>query len=108
MIFVMKQTALEPGLLNTLRVYVIATTTLLPFVWHSYSPGFGVQGTLAQFITPGEAVLVLFVIYLLVPWWQSRMGRLFLPVAFLLIAGLGLEARFLPRQAMLACINSWP
>lgn len=86
MIFVMKQTALEPGLLNTLRVYVIGTTILLPFVWQRFSPAFGVQGTLAQFITPGEAVLVLLVIYLLVPWWQSRMGRLFLPVAFLLLA----------------------
>jgi signal transduction histidine kinase len=55
-------------------------------VWQRFSPALGVQGTLAQFITPGEAVLVFLVIYLLVPWWQSRMGRLFLPVAFLLLA----------------------
>jgi hypothetical protein len=86
MMFVMKQSTLEPGLLNTLRVYVITTTILLPFVWQRFSPALGVQGTLAQFITPGEAVLVFLVIYLLVPWWQSRMGRLFLPVAFLLLA----------------------
>src|ERR1044072_1814924 len=74
------------GLLNTLRVYVIATTILLPFVWQRFSPALGVQGTLAQFITPGEAVLVFLVIYLLVLWWQSRLGPLFLPVAFLLLA----------------------
>jgi signal transduction histidine kinase len=85
MIFVMKQTALEPGLLNTLRVYVIATTILLPFVWQRFSPALGVQGTLAQFITPGQVVLVFLVIYLLIPWWQRRMGRLFLPVALLLL-----------------------
>src|SRR5689334_4379693 len=86
MIFVMKQTALEPGLLNTLRVYVIATTILLPLVWQRFSPALGVQGTLAQFITPGQPVLVFLAIYLLVPWWQRRMGGLYLPVAFLLLA----------------------
>ena len=98
MIFVMKQTALEPGLLNTLRVYVIGTTILLPFVWQRFSPALGVQGTLAQFITPGQVVLVFLVIYLLVPWWQSRMGRLFLPVAFLLLASHVVVGNYLTLQ----------
>lgn len=98
MIFVMKQTALEPGLLNTLRVYVIGTTILLPFVWQRFSPALGVQGALAQFITPGQAVLVLLVIYLLVPGWQSRMGRLFLPVAFLLLASHVVVGNYLTLQ----------
>ena len=98
MIFVMKQTALEPGLLNTLRVYVIGTTILLPFVWQRFSPALGVQGTLAQFITPGMAVLVILVIYLLFPWWQSQMGRLFLPVAFLLLASHVVVGNYLTLQ----------
>ena len=98
MIFVMKQTALEPGLLNTLRVYVIGTTILLPFVWQRFSPALGVQGALAQFITPGEVMLVFLVIYLLVPWWQSRMGRLFLPVAFLLLASHVVAGNYLTLQ----------
>lgn len=84
--FVMKQTTLEPGLLNTLRVYVLVSTVLLPLVWHRFSPAFGVQGTLAQFITPGQPVLLFLVIYLFMPGWQQRLGRFFLPMAFLLIA----------------------
>lgn len=84
--FVMKQTTLEPGLLNTLRVYVLVSTILIPFMWHRFSPAFGVQGTLAQFLTPGEPVLIFLVIYLFMPWWQRRMEGLFLPVAFLLLA----------------------
>ncbi|HKG53174.1 MAG TPA: hypothetical protein VKB04_02860, partial [Anaerolineales bacterium] len=79
----MKQTTLEPGLLQTLRVYVIVTTILIPFIWHSYSPTLGVEGRLQRLITPGQPVLVFLVIYLFLPWWQHRMGRAFLPVAFI-------------------------
>ena len=82
----MKQSTLEPGLLNTLRVYVIVLALLLPLIWHAFSPALGVEGSLQQFVTPGMPVLLFLVIYLSVPWWQRRMGRAFLPVAFLLLA----------------------
>src|ERR1044071_7145860 len=81
MIFEMKQTTLEPGLLQTLRVYVVVVTTLIPFIWHSYSPTLGVEGSFQQLFTPGQPVLLFLVVYLFLPWWQQRMGRAFLPIA---------------------------
>ena len=96
--FVMKQTTLEPGLLQTLRVYVIVTTILIPFIWHSYSPTLGVEGRLQRLITPGQPVLVFLVIYLFLPWWQHRMGRAFLPVAFILLAAQAVFGNYLTLQ----------
>ena len=91
MMIVMKQTTLEPGLLQSLRVYVILMAFLVPLVWRSFSPMFGVEGLLQQFLTPGQVVLLFLVIYLSFPWWQRLMGRAFLPVAFIL---LGAQAVF--------------
>jgi signal transduction histidine kinase len=95
MMFVMKQTTLEPGLLQALRVYVIGIFLLLPFVWRSYSPTLGVQGSLQRFITPGQPVLAFLVFYLVFPWWQRRMGRAFLPVAFILLAAQAIFGNYL-------------
>jgi signal transduction histidine kinase len=86
MIFVMKQTTLEPGLLQTLRVYMLLVTILLPVTWYSFSPRFGVEGDLQQLLPPGWPVLLFLVIYLWFPWWERRMGRLFMPAALLLLA----------------------
>jgi signal transduction histidine kinase len=95
MMVVMKQTTLEPGLLQALRVYVIGIFLLLPFVWRSYSPTLGVQGSLQRFITPGQPVLAFLVFYLVFPWWQRRMGRAFLPVAFILLAAQAIFGNYL-------------
>ena len=98
MIFVMKQSTLEPGLLQTLRVYVVVVTLLLPFIWRSYSPTLGVEGSLQRLITPGMPVLVFLIVYLFFPWWQQRMGGAFLPVAFLLLAIQAVFGNYLTLQ----------
>jgi signal transduction histidine kinase len=98
MMFVMKQTTLEPGLLQTLRVYVIVVTILIPFIWHSYSPMLGVEGSFQRLITPGQPVLVFLVIYLFLPWWQQHMGRAFLPLAFILLAAQSVFGNYLTLQ----------
>ena len=98
MIFVMKQTTLEPGLLQTLRVYVVVIAVLLPVTWHSFSPTFGVEGNLQQLITPGMPILLFLLIYLWFPGWQQRMGRLFVPVAFLLLASQMVFGNYLTLQ----------
>jgi len=98
MMFVMKQTTLEPGLLQTLRVYVVVTMILLPFLWHSYSSSFGVEGSLRRLITPGQPVIVFLAVYLFFPWWQQRMGRAFLPVAFILLAAQAVFGNYLTLQ----------
>ena len=98
MIFMMKQTTLEPGLLQTLRVYVILMTILLPFVWRAFSRTLGVEGSLSQYLTPGQPVVVFLIIYLSFPWWQRRMGRAFLPVAFLLLAAQAIFGNYLTLQ----------
>lgn len=98
MMIFMKQTALEPGLLQTLRVYVILMAILITIVWRAFSPMFGVEAPFMQFITPGQPVLVFLVIYLLFPWWQRRMGRAFLPVAFILLAAQAVFGNYLTLQ----------
>jgi signal transduction histidine kinase len=82
----MKQTTLEPGLLQVLRVFVVGTLLLLPLISGGISTLTGVKAPLGGFLTPGHPVLVLMVFYLMVPWWQKHMGRFFLPVAILLLA----------------------
>lgn len=82
----MKHDALEPGMLKIFRLYVICSAILIPLIWRSFSPAFGVEGLLKQFITPTTLMLVFLVIYLSFPWWQRRMGRLYLPAAFILLA----------------------
>ncbi|HSJ88360.1 MAG TPA: sensor histidine kinase [Anaerolineales bacterium] len=94
----MKQSTLEPGLLQTLRVYVVVVTLLLPFIWRSYSPTLGVEGSLQRLITPGMPVLVFLIVYLFFPWWQQRMGGAFLPVAFLLLAVQAVFGNYLTLQ----------
>lgn len=98
MIFVMKQTALEPGFLQTLRVYVLVIAILLPVTWHAFSPIFGVAGTLQQLLTPGMPILLFLLVYLWFPGWQQRMGRLFVPVAFLLLASQTVFGNYLTLQ----------
>jgi signal transduction histidine kinase len=98
MIFVMKQSTLEPGLLQTLRVYVLVIALLLPVTWHAFSPTFGVGGILQQLITPGMPILLLLLIYLWFPGWQQRMGRLFIPVAFLLLTAQAVLGNYLTLQ----------
>ena len=95
MMFVMKRTTLEPGLLQTLRVYVVIMTILLPFIWHSYSPTLGVEGSFRQLFTPGQPVLVFLVVYLFFPWWQQHLGRAFLPVAYILLAAQAVFGNYL-------------
>ena len=94
----MKQTTLEPGLLQTLRVYVILMTILLPFVWRAFSRTLGVEGSLSQYLTPGQPVVVFLIIYLSFPWWQRRMGRAFLPVAFPLLGAQAIFGNYLTLQ----------
>src|SRR6476660_1231887 len=98
MIFVMKQSTLEPGFLQTLRVYVLVIALLLPVTWHSFSPTFGVEGNLQQLLTPGMPILLFLLIYLWFPWWQRHMGGLFMPLAFLLLAAQSVLGNYLTLQ----------
>jgi len=82
----MKQNAIEPGLLQILRVYVILSVFLVPFIWHSFSSMLGIEVPLGGFLTPGQPLLLFLVIYVIVPGWQRLMGRFFLPIAILLLA----------------------
>jgi signal transduction histidine kinase len=82
----MKQTPLEPGLLQVMRVFVVVSLLLLPLIWRAISKLTGIEAPLGGFLTPGEPVLLFMVLYLIVPWWQRHMGRFFLPVAILLLA----------------------
>ena len=65
----MKQTGLEPGLLQVLRVFVVGTFLLLPLISGGISTLTGIKAPLGGFLTPGHPVLVLMVFYLMVPWW---------------------------------------
>jgi signal transduction histidine kinase len=87
----MRQTSLEPGLLQGLRLYVIASAFLVPFIWRTFSSMLGIEAPFGGFLTPGIPVLMFLVFYVNVPWWERAMGRFFLPVALVL---LGLQAIF--------------
>lgn len=87
----MKQTSLEPGLLQGLRLYVAISAILIPLIWAAFSPMLDVNAPYGGLLTPGMPVLLFLVIYVFFPWWQERMGRFFLPVALLLH---GLQAIF--------------
>lgn len=82
----MKQNALEPGLLQVLRVYVIASGLLILFSLRAFGPMLGIEAPLGGFLTPGLLVFPFTLIYVMFPWWQRRLGRLFLPIAILLLA----------------------
>src|ERR1041385_7554001 len=82
----MKQRPLEPGLLQTMRVYVVVALLLLPLIWRGIGVFTGIEAPLGGFLTPGQPVLLFMVFYLTVPWWQKHMGRFFLPVAIVLLA----------------------
>ena len=82
----MKQTPLEPGLLQVLRVFVVGTFLLLPLISGGISILTGREAPFGGFLTPGHPVLLFMVLYLTVPWWQRHMGRFFLPVAIFLLA----------------------
>jgi signal transduction histidine kinase len=86
MIFLMKQSTPEPGLLQVLRVYVIVSVLLLPLIWRNISLSLGIEAPFGGFLTPGQPLLLFLMIYVIFPWWQRRMGRFFLPVAILLLA----------------------
>ena len=98
MIFAMKQSTLEPGLLQTLRVYVVLIAVLLPIIWRSFSQTLGVEGTLQQFVTPGMPLILLLLIYMWFPGLEQRMGRLFVPVGFLLLAAQAILGNYLTLQ----------
>ncbi len=87
-------------MLQALRVYVIVVALLLPFLWRSYSPMFGVERSLPNLITPGQPVVLFVVIYLFVPWFQRHMGSAFLPVALLLLAAQAVFGNYLTLQWM--------
>ena len=91
----MKQTALEPGLLQILRLYVIANTVLLPFVWRSFSSMLGFEAPPVGF---GLPVLLFLTIYVMFPWWQQRMGRFFLPTALILLTVQTIFGNYLTLQ----------
>ena len=98
MMFVMKQSALEPGLLQTLRVYVVLIAILLPITWRSFSSTLGVEGRLQQFVTPGMPLILLLLIYMWIPWVERRMGHLFVPIGFLLLAAQAVLGNYLTLQ----------
>ena len=86
--------------MQTLRVYVLLVTIFLPVTWHSFSPTFGVEGKLQQLLTPGMPLLLFLLTFLWFPWWQRRMGRLFVPVAFLLLASQTVFGNYLTLQLL--------
>ena len=79
MMLPMKQTSLEPGLLQFLRLFIVVATVLQPILWRLYSPLLGSEISLVQFIRPTLPVLAFLVIYTAFPAWQQKMGRAFLP-----------------------------
>lgn len=95
MLKTMKQNALEPGLLYVLRVYAVLLAIFVPLFWRGFSPMFGVEGALGRFLTPSVPILLFLVVYLFMPWWRRRMGRLFLPIALVLLAAQGILANYL-------------
>lgn len=98
---IMKRTALEPGLVQGLRIYVMVATVLLPVIWYIYSPMLSADATLDQFIRPTLPVLIFLLIYTTFPWWQQRMGRAFLPVALLLIGAQAIAGNYLTLQYLI-------
>src|SRR5919197_279889 len=95
----MKQRTLEPSLVQLLRIYTIISAVLIPLLWRMLSSTLGVRtSSLLVFIHPGEPVLLFLVVYLSVPWWQRIMGRLFLPVALLLLAAQSVLGNYLTLQ----------
>ncbi|HET9908523.1 MAG TPA: sensor histidine kinase [Anaerolineales bacterium] len=94
----MKQSTLEPGLLQTLRVYVVLIAVLLPITWRSFSPTLGVAGGLQQFVTPGMPLILLLLIYMWFPGLERRIGRLFVPIGYLLLAAQAILGNYLTLQ----------
>src|ERR1051325_2025553 len=70
---------------RTSSVWVVSAL-LLPSSWRIFSPMLGIEAPLGGFFTPGMPVLLFLVIYAIFPWWQRRMGQLFLPFALFLLA----------------------
>jgi signal transduction histidine kinase len=91
----MKRTALEPGLLQALRMYVLVAAVMLAFTWRVFSPMLGVDPDSDFLIRPNLPVLIFLAIYTFVPWWQERMGRAFLPTALGLFALQGMLGNYI-------------
>lgn len=97
----MKRTALEPGLLHSLRIYVLVATVLLPVIWYIYSPMLSADATLDRFIRPTLPVLIFLLIYTTFAWWEQKMGRAFLPVALLLMGAQAVVGNYLTLQNLI-------
>ena len=100
MMLPMKQTSLEPGLLQFLRLFIVVATVLLPILWRLYSPLLGSEISLVQFIRPTLPVLAFLVIYTTFPAWQQKMGRAFLPTALILFAAQAIFGNYLALQSL--------
>lgn len=81
----MKQTSLEPGVVQIVRLFAIVGSLLLPFLWYNLAPMIGAETAFNQYAVIGTPVLLFVVIYTTFPWWKRRMGRAFLPAALILL-----------------------
>jgi len=99
---IMKQTTLEPGLLQFLRLYVALAALVMPILWRLYSPLLGSGMSLLQFVQPTFSVLLFLVFYTSFPWWQQKMGRAFLPTALILLAAQAIFGNYLILQGLVS------
>jgi hypothetical protein len=68
----MKQRALESGLLQILRMYVISSAILLPLGWRTFSPMLGVEAKPDRFFPASMPVMLFLVIMSRSPGGNER------------------------------------
>ncbi len=94
----MKETKLEPGLLQILRLFVITAIVLAALSWQLAGPLFDARAGFDQLLRPNLPVLLFLAAYTSLPWFQKRMGGAFLPVALILFAGQSILGAYVTLQ----------
>jgi signal transduction histidine kinase len=81
----MKRTVIEPALLQFLQLYALLLLLVQPLSRRLLAEGFAIEVPLGIYIVLATSMPLFLVIYTRFAWWR-RLGRLFLPIALLVIA----------------------
>lgn len=91
----MKQSTLEPGLLQTFRFYAIVLVFLAPLSLRLFGVSFGIDLAWDRYLLLIMPVPIFLLIYATLPWWQVHLGSAFLPFGLLLLSADALVDKYL-------------
>ncbi len=94
----MKRNAIEPALLQFLQLYALLLLLVQPLFRLLLAARFGIEVPLDQSLVLTTLMPIAAVVYTHFPWWQQLLGRRFLPVGLLLIAGGALAEKAITLQ----------